>query len=273
VGDSRLIDTQRAFDGVAGHYDGPTGNNALIQRLRRALWNEVLARAPASGRLLDLGCGTGLDAAFFAAQGFSVVASDWSGEMVARTRARAETLSLTDQLKTHHLGIQELERLRTDPVDLIYSDMGALNCVDRLRPVSESCARLLAPGGWFVASVIGRICPWEVAYYLRHRNPGRALVRFRRGMVPVGLEGETVWTRYFTPRQFYRGFEADFELVDFRGLNLFMVPPYLDRRLEGRPSLTGGLAWLDAKLGDLPLLRSAGDHFLITLRRRAGATR
>src|SRR5262245_34228409 len=65
----RLLDTQRAFDSVAADYDGPTGNNTLIQWMRLRLWRAVLATVPRGGRLLDLGCGTGLDAAYFASEG------------------------------------------------------------------------------------------------------------------------------------------------------------------------------------------------------------
>jgi SAM-dependent methyltransferase len=43
-----------------------------------------------SGRLLDLGCGTGAHAALFCAQGFDVTGVDLSPGMVARARARAE---------------------------------------------------------------------------------------------------------------------------------------------------------------------------------------
>ena len=39
----------------------------------------------------------------------------------------------------------------------------------------------------------------------------------------------------------------------------------LDRRL---PWAGRGLWWLDATLGALPVLRNAGDHFLMVLRKR-----
>ncbi len=61
--DSRLVDTRRAFDSVAAIYDGPGGNNPLIQEMRAKLWRAVTTVVPKGGRLLDLGCGTGIDAA------------------------------------------------------------------------------------------------------------------------------------------------------------------------------------------------------------------
>src|SRR5215470_8736151 len=103
VGD-RLADTQVAFDSVAADYDGPSGNNALIQRLRAQTLAAVMRSAPAGGRLLDLGCGTGLDAAYLAARGYQVTATDWSPAMVARARQRAIAAGLGGRLEARQLG-------------------------------------------------------------------------------------------------------------------------------------------------------------------------
>src|SRR3546814_8438415 len=55
----QLQDTRRAFDSVAADYDGPRGNNALVQRMRRTLWDVVSREVAPGSRLLDLGCGPG----------------------------------------------------------------------------------------------------------------------------------------------------------------------------------------------------------------------
>ena len=39
--ETQLLDTQRAFDSVAADYDGPKGNNALIQRMRETVWQQA----------------------------------------------------------------------------------------------------------------------------------------------------------------------------------------------------------------------------------------
>src|SRR3546814_12085758 len=51
----QLRETRHAFDSVAADYDGPRGNNALIQRMRRTLWEVVHRELPSGSRLLDLG--------------------------------------------------------------------------------------------------------------------------------------------------------------------------------------------------------------------------
>ena len=289
--DSQLLDTQRAFDSVAADYDGPKGNNALIQRMRETVWRTLTDTCPAPARLLDLGCGTGIDALELARRGYTVLATDWSPQMVERTRARAVESSLSDRVTTAHMGLQELDRLRNadpstpfDPAqgnssrvaggkggeqfDGIYSNFGPLNCAPNLEAVERSCAALLRPGGKLVFSVIGRICPWEFGYYMLRGRLARARVRGTRGVVPVHMNKHTIWAFYYTPREFYRAFAPDFALSGYQALSLFLPPPYLIGLYERARLLCNVLGRLDDRLGALPLLRDMGDHFLIVMVRR-----
>ncbi|WP_167030072.1 class I SAM-dependent methyltransferase [Luteibacter sp. SG786] len=265
--EARLLDTQRAFDSVAADYDGPRGNNELIQRMRTTMWHTVGAELPAGSRLLDLGCGTGLDAVEFARHGYHVVASDWSPEMVARTRARAVEEGVQARLSAVHLGIQQLFLLG-GRFDGVYSNFGPLNCAPDLRAVADECARLVRPGGSLVFSVMGRVCPWELAHYAARRRFGRAGIRFGKGVREVGMNGHTIWTWYYTPREFYAAFAEHFTLASYRALSLFLPPPYMVDRYRRRPERYERLGRLDDRFGGLPLLRDMGDHFLIVMHRR-----
>jgi SAM-dependent methyltransferase len=266
--DPRLLDTQLAFDSVAADYDGPIGNNVLIQRMRAVLERTVTSLLPNGARLLDLGCGTGIDAVYFASRGYEVVATDLSPQMVARTCARAAEAGLNNRISASIIGIQDLEQLRGQSFDAIYSDLGPLNCVPDLRAVASDCAVLLKPNGRIVASVIGRVCPWEFIYYFARRDSARARLRGSPGIVPVNLNRRTVWTRYYAPSEFYRSFAEEFELTHYRALALFMPPPYLIRLYQDFGPLFAPLAWLDDHLGSLPIVREAGDHFLTVLTKR-----
>lgn len=267
LNEAQLLDTQRAFDSVAADYDGPRGNNELIQRMRNTLWDTVDKEVPAGSQLLDIGCGTGIDALEFARRGYQVVASDWSPAMVGRTRSRAAVAGLESNVMAVHLGVQELDQLQ-DEFDGIYSNFGPLNCAPDLHAVAEQCARLLKPGGKLVFSVIGRICPWEMGHYAMRGRFRRASVRGTRGPAAVGMNKHTIWTYYYLPREFYRAFDGLFSLESYRALSLFMPPPYLVDTYRRRRSWYERMGRLDDRLGALPLLRDMGDHFLIVMRKR-----
>ena len=266
---SQLCDTQEAFDSVAADYDGPRGNNESIQDMRREMWRWLDATFAGPSRLIDIGCGTGLDAARMAGLGHDVTAIDWSEQMVGRTRERALRENLTSRLRAIAIGAQELGRLEGKcDYDGAYSNLGPLNCVPDLADVSRECSRLIRPGGALVFTVIGRVCPWELGHYLWRRNWARVKVRYARTPVPVGMNRHTIWTRYYGPSEFYRPFSAHFRLEHYRGLCVFAPPPYLTWIRERHPGWHQLLWRLDRRASDWPLIRSMGDHFLIVMRRR-----
>jgi SAM-dependent methyltransferase len=264
--DDSFLATQRAFDSVSADYDGPLGNNALIQKMRAQVMEKIERTFPRGAHLLDLGCGTGIDAAYLAARGYRITALDASSAMIARTRERCERAGL--EVRALPLGIHELARLDGRDYDGAYSNFGALNCLPDLRAVSTSLAGKLKPGGVLIASVIGRYCPWEFLFYGVRGHWERARVRFARGMVAVPMNGQTIWTRYYSPREFSRELAAEFSPVSVRALALFAPPPYLAHLAERFPRLFDGLTQLDRYLGDKPILRNAGDHFLMSLKKK-----
>lgn len=267
---AQLRDTQDAFDSVAADYDGPRGNNAAIQDMRDEMWRWLDASFAPNSRLIDLGCGTGLDAVHLARQGHHVTATDWSPQMVQRTRDRAAQASLPGSVQALPIGAQELHRLPGQgDYDGAYSNLGPLNCVPDLAALSAECARLLKPGGQMVFTVIGRYCPWEMWHYARQRRWARLKIRFARETVAVGMNGHTIWTRYFTPAEFYRPFAEHFELAQVRGLCVFVPPPYLTGLKDKHPQWQERLWRLDRRVAGWPLLRNLGDHFLIVLRKRS----
>src|ERR1700683_585821 len=81
----QLRDTRDAFDSVAADYDGPRGNNASIQDMRAEMWRWLDATFAPGSRLIDLGCGTGLDALRMVGLGHDITATDWSGQVVGGT--------------------------------------------------------------------------------------------------------------------------------------------------------------------------------------------
>ena len=225
---------------------------------------------PAGSHILDLGCGPGTDAVHLAQNGYRVTAVDSSAAMVDEARDLVQAAGAADRVDVHAVGIHELDRLAGSGAlfDAALTNFGPLNCVEDLPQAARSIAERLKPGGVFVASVIGRVCPWEIVLYLARGDVSRATIRFRRGLVPVPLDGRTVWTRYLTPRELESMFAAaGMTRVSLRALGLFVPPPYLQAFANRHPALVSQLQRIEDRCGGWPLLRSRGDHFLIVLRK------
>jgi len=265
----QLRATQQAFDSVAADYDGPRGNNLLIQDMRHEMWRSLDAAFARPSRLIDLGCGTGLDAVRMAHLGHWVTATDWSPQMVERTRDRAVREQVSAAVETLAVGAHELQRLQGNQIfDGAYSNLGALNCIPDLAPLARQCARLLKPGGTLVFSVIGRVCPWEMVHYASRGRWTRLKVRYARALVPVGMNNHTIWTRYYRPREFYRAFRQEFTLAHYRGLCVFAPPPYLTWVRERHAGVYRWLWRFDRRVSAWPVLRAIGDHFLMVMKKR-----
>jgi SAM-dependent methyltransferase len=266
--DAALADTQHAFDGVASTYARSNDENRTLREMRRRTLAAITRHVPAGSRILDLGCGPGYDDEHLARCGYSVTAIDWSPAMVDQARRRVQAAGVEDRVDVHHLGIHELDRLGPGTFDAATSSFGPLNCVPSLPDAARLIADRLRPGGTLVASVIGRVCPWEIALYLIRGDWTRVGIRFTRDLVGVPLNGRTVWMRYHTPRSFERSFRAaGFARVSLRALGLFAPPPYLQGFADRHWPLVAGLQRIDDMVGAYPGLRGLGDHFLVVLRK------
>jgi SAM-dependent methyltransferase len=261
-------ETAEAFDGVAAGYHDSNVANPILAGMRRRVLAAVDARVPRGARILDLGCGPGTDDELLARAGYDVTAIDSSRSMVEQAELRIGRADLRDRVKIHHLGIHQLDRLPPFAYDAALSNFGPLNCVPDLAEAAGQVAGRLRHRALLIASVIGRICPWEIALYAARGDFARARVRFARGAVPVPLEGGTVWTNYYSPAEFERAFaEHGFVRVSLHTLGLFAPPPYLAGFAARHSRFVERLGEIDARVGGWPLLRRWGDHFLIVLRK------
>jgi ubiquinone/menaquinone biosynthesis C-methylase UbiE len=263
-----LADTRRAFDGVASTYDRSNEHNPILRamrhRARTALERSVLPGA----RILDLGSGPGTDLVGLARAGYDVTGVDWSPGMVAEARRRIDEAGVSSRARVEHLGIHQLPQLAPTLFDAAYSNFGPLNCVSDLALAANDVAARLRPRGVLVATIIGRVCPWEIALYITRGSWSRAMLRFSRDAVAVPLEGRTVWTRYYTPGEFTSVFTgAGFAPVLLKALGCAAPPPYLEAFAERHPRLVASLHGLDDLIGSWPGVRTCGDHFLIVMRR------
>lgn len=267
VAATRARETSRAFDSVADEYHRTNCSNPILSQMRARALGLLRRHVPAGAKLLDLGCGPGTDHPVLVAAGYDVTGIDSSPAMARAARARAAAMTRSRPAIVCR-SIDAVEGFGTGSFDAAFSNLGPLNCVDDLAAVARQLHHVIRPAGVVVASVIGRLCPWEIALYASRGDLRRAFLRFRSGPVPVPLNGQTVWTRYYSPRELTSAFDrAGFARIELVSLGLVSPPPYMDAFASRHPRFVSWLQGVDDVAGAWPVLRGMGDHFAIALRR------
>jgi SAM-dependent methyltransferase len=128
-----------AYDAIAADYDRLVREDAWM---RRRLWAHYLGVFERGARLLDVGCGTGLDTLALAARGRRMTAVDVSPGMVEELRRKAAALGLLDRIEVHVGDAAALGGWPAASFDGILSSFAGLNTVD-LGAFAAAAARLL----------------------------------------------------------------------------------------------------------------------------------
>ena len=165
------------YDRIAAEYDRQVDGVAVNRVAREAFRERVSALAGMGGRILDYGCGTGIDAAWYAARGHRVIAYDPSSRMVEVLRARC-----ADAIADGRIRVLDGQRsalasalAATQPLDAIAANFGVLNHVRDLTPVLHSLANHLRAGGSLVASLLNPLQRGPIRTWRWQREALRSL--------------------------------------------------------------------------------------------------
>ncbi len=264
-----------AFDAIASGYDDDFTHSPLGLLLRQRLWRLLERELPSQGRLLELGCGTGEDAAHLARRGAQVVATDQSPEMLVQAAAKAGprvTTALLDLATPPGLsGPTEGAAALRGPFDGAWSSFGPLNCVRDRAPLWRWLADVLTPGGRLVLVVMSPLAPWDWLWFGAHGQVGPALRRLRRRRAGVAANagaGRTVQVWYPSWRTLAAEAAPDFDVRRVEGVGVLLPISEAGHLVARAPRLFAQLARVEARLAGLPPWRTLCDHTALVLERR-----
>jgi ubiquinone/menaquinone biosynthesis C-methylase UbiE len=225
---------------VARGYDASLAGTPLFAVDQRF----VEEHCPRSGRLIDLGCGTGRLLIPLAQRGFRVLGVDLSQEMLTVARHKARDAGVVIDLLQANL--TELDGLREQSFDYatcLFSTLGMVVGAAQRRQVVAHAFRLLRPGGRLLLHVhnrwfnfwdpVGR--RWLLRDCLKTLTP-RTDTGDRVMPVHQGIAGLTL--HLFTRREVVRLLQGvGFRVVELRPISL---------RADGCLPSPGWFGWLRA---------------------------
>jgi SAM-dependent methyltransferase len=240
----------RSFDRLAARYDELWTTTPIGRAQRDLVWREIDPLFQPGDRILDIGCGTGEDAAHFTARGVTVHAFDPAPAMIEVAQKRGGFIASVLRAEE----IAEAGGMYHGAI----SNFGALNCVDDLRGVARDLAALVPHGSPVAICFMGRFCAWETLYYA-------ACFQFRKAFRRLSGMARADFTVYYpTVAQIGEAFAPGFKLQRWSGIGLFVPPSYVSLP----PRLVGLLNKIDFAVARLPILRALADHRLLIFVRK-----
>jgi len=259
------------FDAVAERYDESFTSSRIGQAQRASVWKELEKTFRSGDRVLEIGCGTGVDACFLAERGVRVVACDSSSRMIAVTTRRILESGQQKLVQPLLLRAEDISTLPADEsFDGAFSNFGALNCVQDLQSLVRDLAALLKPGATALLCWMGPCCAWEMIWYLAQGNRNKAFRRLNREGVTARIaDGAFIHVHYPSVKLLAHTFAPEFRLQSFKGIGVSVPPSYLDHWAQRYPRLLQLCERAESGLGRTPGIRALADHVLLRFQRTA----
>jgi len=220
---------QSAYDQIASEYDATVGMYAVSARAKRLAIDVIRAVTPSKGRLLDVGCYTGIEALALARAGYQVLGVDLSPEMVRLAKSKAKQWRLDTQARFVTARASDLQVVASDrlvPFDTVYSVYGTLNLEPQMARFKEALQRCLRDGGAFVCGLLNPTVLYELlAAPILLRFHGFRKLAKRAVPTRIGLGNQRVLTYLYSPSEFAKLMAPEFSLEDAKGLHILYPPP------------------------------------------------
>jgi SAM-dependent methyltransferase len=261
---SQLLEAGRQYwDLTAETYDQVFPETLVGRAQRGAVWKE-LERAFHSGqRILELNCGTGIDAVHLAETGVRVLACDLSPRMIEMAVRRSVASEGAKLAVFRVMPTEEIAQLIPEgPFDGAFSNFSGLNHVQDLSRVARDLGQLLRPGARVLVCMVGCIAPWEVIWQLGHGNLRMAMRRLR-----PHLENPKQKAHYPPVRAIARAFKPDFRLLHWQGIGIAVPPSCMEQWARRFPTALKGLVYADRWLSHCPGVRGLADCVLLHFER------
>jgi ubiquinone/menaquinone biosynthesis C-methylase UbiE len=253
-----------AFSTQSVHYDADDKTNPVIADLRQQVYNHIKKHLSPQSNVLELNAGTGIDATWFVGEGHRILATDISDGMISAINSKIAMGNYAGRLRALQLSYDQIDQLRSEKFDFIFSNFGGLNCISDLSLVTKHLHHILNPGGHVCFVIMPPICPWELLSALKGNRS--AFRRLAKNGVMAHIEGQYFPTYYHSISAIKESFGSKFKLIASEGLAAISPPPHRRDFPTRHPGIYSLLRKSDAAVNTYFPFNRWADHVIMTFR-------
>jgi SAM-dependent methyltransferase len=260
-----LEESQKAWDLAAQTYETAFIETSTGRLWRSAVWAELDRAFIPGSTVLEMNCGTGVDAIHLARRGIAVCACDISSAMIERARDGATAAGLDRLIDFRVLATEELDQIPLEErFTGAFSNFSGLNCVADLNAVSQTLAARLDQDSIVLLCMLGPSAKWERLWRIIQRTIDRIGHRKPESRTPRSVQV----TRY-SYKEVAAAFQPHFELRSRKGIGIFVPPAFVDRTAARFPKIIRMLGAVDRVVAKMPFFRDHGGCVLLEFERTA----
>ena len=259
-----LNSIDRGFSSIYEEYEHLSKSNFIDIARRNLIRKEVELFLKPTRKILEINSGSGIDAVYFAQKGHPVLATDIATGAETHILKKIELLKL-DNLKFQKCSFTDLNTIKNQKFDYIFSNYGGLNCTDNLQLVFEQFEELLNPNGYVTLVIMPPYYPIEMLTFLKGNK--KAFRRWNKKGTVANVENEAVQTFCYTPNQVKKAFSAKFRHVKTTNIGTFCPSSHYQSLVKYENTISK-LMQFDEWINKLScMIKGVGDYYIITFQK------
>lgn len=260
---------EAVFDDIAKQYDEEFTFSSIGIKQRALVWYYLDKYTDIKEKkVLELNCGTGEDAFSFERRGCQVMATDASKNMI-EICCEKQRQNKAVHVDFSQLTFSEIDKLKGNSYDFIFSNFGGLNCIsgEQLVSLLDALKLYIRPQGILAFVVMPRYSLWENIYFLLSLRWKQLFRRQKKEGLEAKVGNSHQLTWYYNPAYFIKRFDEKYTLKLIKPIGLFIPPSFLEPKFKSRKKLLSLFYKLD-KLFSWGIFSPLADHYLIIFQKK-----
>ena len=257
---------ETSFDKAALNYDTTFTNSQIGQLQRNLVYKQLSKQLDSVQNILEINCGTGEDAIWFAQQNFKITATDISQKMIDVAKSKAPFNNLNFQTADINSIATTFEN---EQFDLVFSNFGGLNCLSaqELENFFKTVPSILSDKGKLVLVIMPKNTLWEQFYFLA-KAQFSSVFRRKKELVFANVEGKNVPTYNYNPKDIVNLAKVNFKMLETKPIGFFVPPSYFESFFKNKKGILKFLNSLENRIKNWSFLSKFADHYIIILQKR-----